>query len=107
MLAGMSTSSTSNTIPRYAYILCTFAGALIGFMLPGTSIPWTTHAGILDSVIAFELNYLNLLSTIGAIWLIYLLSKRRFRGRQVLVIYGGLGLVGARLIVAAWFYFRK
>lgn len=94
-------STNSNTIPRYAYILCTFAGALIGFMLPATETPRTEHAGILGSIIAFELNYLNLLTTIGAVWLIYLLSRRRARGRQALVMYGGLGFVGARLIV--WF----
>jgi hypothetical protein len=100
-------STNSNTIPRYAYILCTFAGALIGFMLPVTEIPQTEHAGILGAIIAFELNYLNLLTTIGAIWLIYLLSRRRVRGREALVTFGGLGFVAARLVVAASLSFHK
>ena len=100
-------STNSNVIPRYAYILCTFAGALIAFMLPVTEIPRPEHAGILGSIIAFELHYLTLLDTIGAIWLIYLLSKRRVRGGQALVMFGGLGFVGAQLIVAALLSFRK
>ena len=66
-------------------------------MLPAHKIPLPAHGGILWHIIAFEINYLNVLTAIGAISLIYLLSGRRFRGREALLIYGFLGFAGGKV----------
>jgi uncharacterized BrkB/YihY/UPF0761 family membrane protein len=100
-------AESSSRISGFVYVICAFVGALIGLMVPTTKDLPVQHHGILAAMIAFELNYLNLLTTLGAIWLFYWLLKRRVRPREAMVMYGGLGFVCVRLIFASVNFFHK
>jgi hypothetical protein len=99
-------AAKSSGISPY-YVICAFAGAFVGLVLPAANTATTDHSGILAAIIAFELNYLNLLTTLGAIWLLYWLVSRKVVGREGMVLYGGLGFVCVRLILAAVNFFHR
>jgi hypothetical protein len=98
---------TSKEVPNYLLIACAFAGAFIGFLIPTARPGPPLHPGILSAVIAFELNYVNLITTFGAVVLVYWLVVRKVRGREAMIVCGGLGLVTVKLVLASLDYFRK
>jgi hypothetical protein len=97
----------SKDVPNYLLIVCAFAGAFVGFLMPGMSYIPPEHSGIIRALVAFELNYINLITTVGALVLLYWLLRRKVRGREALIACGALGLVSARLILASLSYLRK
>jgi hypothetical protein len=100
-------TDASNQVPKYLFIGCAFIGAFIGFMVPETRIPQPGHAGILSAFITFELNYINLITTVGAVVLVYWLLKRKARGREPMMIYGALGFVCVKLLLASLRFARN
>lgn len=96
----MNEQNSSSQTAGSAYVLATLLGAFVGLILPKNTSYTHAHTGVVGAIIAFELDYLNLLTSIAGLWLVYWLFIHKVRGRQALVMYGGLGLVGARLITA-------
>ena len=100
-------TAVSNDILKYMCIVCALIGAFIGFLIPQTKAFPSQQSGIVAAIIAFELNYINLITTLGAVWLLYRLLSRKVRGREALVMYGALGFVSIRLILASLSFFHK
>jgi hypothetical protein len=91
---------------RYLYGICALVGAVVGFLVPAAKASSAQHPGILGNIIAFELNYINLIATVGTVWLLYYVFVRKVRGREALVMYGALGFVSVRLILASLRFFH-
>lgn len=98
----MNEPKLSGQTAGYRQIVATLLGIFVGLILPKSSPGTYVDGGVIRAIIAFELNYVNLLTSIAALWLVYWLFMRKAQGREALVMYGGLGLVGARLIAAAF-----
>ena len=96
-------AENSSGISRYE-VLCASIGAFVGFLLPITHTLPPNHPGFIAAIIAFEMNRWNLITTLGALLLVYVLLKRKVRGREALVLYGGLGLVCVRLSLASLYH---
>jgi hypothetical protein len=94
-------------VPNYLFVACAFAGAFIGFLMPETNYIPPQHPGIVSALVAFELNYINFITTIGAVVLIYWILRRKIRGLEALIACGALGLVSVRLILSSLNYLRK
>lgn len=83
--------------PNYAYVLSFAAGAFLAFLIPDRPGPVPHAGGVVGAMIRFELNYQNVIMTIGLLWLLYWLVMRKLRGQQAVVMYGALGFVVFRL----------
>jgi len=94
-------TETSNEVPQYLYLICVLVGAFVGFLIPETKTVPSANRGIVAAIIAFELNYLNLITTIGLALFAYLLFTRRVRGKEAMAMHGALGFAATRLIVAS------
>jgi hypothetical protein len=101
------TLATSERVSAYTCMTCVFVGALVGVLIPGTKSSPPVHHGILGAIIAFELNYINVITTIGTVVLVYWLVTRKVRGRMAQVMYGALGFVSVRLILASISFYSK
>ncbi len=97
----------SNHVPKYLLIGCTFIGAFIGFLMPEAKLPQPESSGIVSAIIRFELSYINFITTLGAGVLAYLLFKRKVSGRAAMILYGALGFVCVRLLLASLIFAHK
>lgn len=85
-------------------IISLTVGAIVGFLLPDMHTSLPQHHGVVATIIAFELSYINLITTAGLLLLIYWLFVRRKRGRETPIMYGALGFAFVRLVVAVLKY---
>ena len=100
-------ASSPQGFPNYLLIISAFVGAFIAFLLPETGTPIPHAHGMISSFIAFELTYMNLITSLGAVVLVYWLIKRKMSGREALVVYGALGFVSIKLILASLRFIRS
>lgn len=100
-------AAITRDVPKFVYVTCALVGAFVGFLIPNTkTLPPRNH-GVVAAIIAFELNYINLITTIGVAWLFYWLFKRKTRGREAMVMYGALGFAMIRLMLASVSFLNK
>jgi hypothetical protein len=92
---------------RQVYILSTLAGVFLAFLIPSTKPQLPEQSGIIGAVIAFELHYENLLTTIVAVWLSFVLLKQQIRPPRKLILCAGLGFAWARILLAVLSLIRK
>ncbi len=94
--------TSTRKLPNNLLIVSAFAGAFLAFLLPEEARTPGPHAhGMMSAFIAFELNYMNLITSVGAVVLVYWLIKRRMSGRETLVVCAALGFVSIKLILAS------
>jgi hypothetical protein len=82
------------------YILCASTGAFIAFLTPEITAQPIEHAGLIASIIAFEIKYSDLLLLICAGGLIYRLVIKKAQGREAMIMLAGLGFVVVRLLLS-------
>jgi hypothetical protein len=76
------------------------AGGFLAFFIPTKPGPMPHSGGLLGTVIRFEIDYTNLLMTIGLFWLLYWLLWRKIRGREAILMCGALAFVFVRLAIS-------
>lgn len=100
-------ASSARGFPNYLFIISAFVGALIAFLLPKAGEPVPHAHGMISAFVEFELNYMNLITSLGAVVLVYWVLKRKISGREALVVYGALGFVAIQLILASLRFIRS
>lgn len=87
--------------PRFLSFICAIAGAFVGFLMPNEPADIPQQGGIVNAIFRFEMNHINAIYSLGLIAIVYSLIKRKVAGRHALVIYGALGFVIIRLLLAS------
>jgi hypothetical protein len=82
------------------YVLCACTGAFVAFLTPEFTEQSIKHAGLLSSFFAFKIKYLDLLLFVAAGCVVYRLVIEKVRGREAMILFGGLGFIVIRLLLA-------
>ena len=92
--------SKSGLNNRVLYLACIMAGAFAAFLTPDFQMKPIRNHNWVESIIAFQIDHMNLLLIVTLAWLIFWILKKRVKGPEALIVFVGLGFVLFRLLLA-------